>query len=292
MFDDEPRFRPPAEADSLLLGIATGCPWNRCAFCAMYRDQAYRVKTSDEIRRTIAKAARQAPDTARIFLADGNVMALPFSLLKEILTELNQAFPRLARVNLYANGRSILAKSAAELGELRQLKLHTLYMGLESGSELVLQGCNKGETAAGMIKAVRLAQDCGLRVSVMILIGLAGRARSLEHAVATAEALNRMQPRLLSALRCIPIPGTPWDQAIGDGRIAMLTETEAVRELREIVARLDLTQTVFRANHSSNILPLEGRLPKDIPRLLAELDALLDSGELDAASPGRLPQYL
>ncbi|MFZ4779716.1 MAG: radical SAM protein, partial [Terrimicrobiaceae bacterium] len=99
MSDIEPRFRPPAEADSLLLGIAMGCPWNRCTFCAMYRDRAYRVKTMEEIRRTIAKAARQAPESVRIFLADGNVMALPFTFLKEILTELNQAFPRLARVN-------------------------------------------------------------------------------------------------------------------------------------------------------------------------------------------------
>jgi radical SAM superfamily enzyme YgiQ (UPF0313 family) len=195
-------------------------------------------------------------------------------------------------VSLYANGSSIAAKTDAELRTLRALKLHTLYMGLESGDEETLQRCRKGETAEQMISAGAKAQDAGLRMSVMILLGLGGVAHSANHVTRTAAALNRMQPRLFSALRVIPLEGTELHADAVQGRFRQLTEYQIVRELRELVARLELTSTVFRANHTSNVIPLEARFPRDKPRLLAELDGLLASGKLDQHSPGRLPFWL
>ena len=289
---NNPRFRPPAEADSLILQVDRGCPYNRCTFCGMYRDVPYRRGSMDEIRRMLRREARRAPGTRRVFLADGDVMRRPFDDLQAILSLLNEHLPRLTRVSLYANGSSIAAKSGHELRALRDLRLHTLYLGLESGDEEILRRCRKGETAAEMIDAGRRAQAAGLRLSVMVLLGLGGAEGSRAHARQTAEALNRMQPRLLSALRVIPIPGTELSAEAQTGRFRMLTEQEVVRELREMVLGLDLQGTVFRANHASNSVPVEARLPRDRERLLAELDALLASGRLDAETPGPLPLWL
>lgn len=258
----------------------------------MYKGVPCRFQTLEETGAEISKAWKTHPAARRIFLADGDVMALPFGKLKAVLGMLNARFPRLARVNVYANGHSILQKSAAELRELRALKLSTLYMGLESGHEETLRAVKKRETAEEMIDAGQRAQSAGLKMSVMVLTGLGGQENSHAHAAATAAALNRMQPRLLSALRVIPIPGTELHAKEQSGHFSQPTEFQAMEELKETIQALELESTVFRANHSSNILPMEGRFPKDKPRLLRELDTLLASGTLDTTSPGPPPLSL
>jgi len=275
-------FRPPAEAESLIFQVALGCPHNTCRFCAMYKGVPYRVRPQEEVLAEFAQAARRHPGERRIFLADGDVMALSFERLRTLLEALNRLFPRLARVNLYANGSSIQAKSDAELETLRQLKLNTLYVGLESGDELLLKKMDKGETAAGMCRAVQRAQAAGLKGSVMVLLGIGGREGSARHAEATAALLNRMQPRLLSILRFVDVPGTKMDEGY-----QAVTEYEAVDELIRLLRGLELEKTVFRANHTSNPVPLEGRFPKDRERLVSLLESLLP--QLDETGPGRLP---
>jgi len=283
----EPLFRPPGEADSLIFQVAYGCPHNTCRFCAMYKGVRYQLRPEQEVLTEIAAVGRQWPETKRIFLADGDVMALPFDRLENIMTALSAAFPRLARVGIYANGSSIMNRSPEQLTRLKELKMQTLYLGLETGDQELLDRVGKTESVETMIAAGRTAQDCGLRVSVMILLGLAGAAGSERHARLTATALNRMQPRLLSALRFIEVPGckmTPEYRPV--------TEYDAVAELRLMVEALRLEKTVFRANHSSNPLPLEARFPADRERLLAQLDEILASGELDRTGPGRTPLFL
>lgn len=283
----EPLFRPPAEADSLIFQVAYGCPHNGCRFCGMYKGVVYRRRDRGELLAEIAAAGRRYPETGRVFLADGDVMALSGDNLIDCLEALNAAFSRLARVNLYANGSSIAAKSDAELRQLRDLKLNTLYVGLESGCQPVLDGWGKTEAVEIMIAAVVRAQEFGFRASVMILLGLGGRTRREEHIEATAAALNRMQPRLLAALRYIALPGLPPPDGYHPA-----SEYEAVDELRRIVSGLKLERTVFRADHSSNPMPLAGRFPADRERLLAELEAELASGLLDRRGPGRTPLFL
>lgn len=256
----------------------------------MYRGLKHRRLAVDEVRGLIQRESR--PDTQRVFLADGDVMRRPFEELRDILLALNELCPRLTRVSLYANGSSIAAKTPEQLRTLRSLKLHTLYMGLESGDDDVLERCRKGETAERMVLAGVAAREAGLRMSVMVLLGLGGAEGSDRHVERTADALNEMQPRLLSALRVIPVPGTELQQDVAAGRFSQLTEWQAVRELRELLARLELKSTVFRANHSSNVVPMEGRLPRDKERMVAELDGLLSGAELDRESPGPMPLSL
>jgi len=283
----EPLFRPPAEAESLIFQVAYGCPHNRCKFCGMYKSVRYHLRPPEEVIAEIAQAGKQYPETSRVFLADGDVMALPYDLLAGYLSALNLAFPRLARVNTYANGSSIMAKSDAELAKLRELKLSTLYLGLETGSQAVLDLFGKTESVEEMIAAVIRAQNLGFKASVMLLVGIGGRQYKSEHIKASAAALNRMQPRLLSALRFIAIPGLNLPR-----EYEPLTEYEAVDELRQIIADLMLDRTVFRANHTSNPVPLSGRFPQDKTALVQLLDRQLQSGELDVYGPGDVPLFL
>lgn len=285
-------FRPPSEAESLILRVADGCPHNTCTFCGMYKGVPYRALSPEVLAPTLDEAARVWPDAHRIFLADGDVMALPFDRLRDLLAELNYRFPNLARVNLYANGSTIAEKSDAQLAELRALKLQTLYMGLESGDQETLDRVRKREQVETMVSAAQRASHAGLRISIMVLIGLGGRARSSEHASATAEAVNEMQPQFLAALRTIPIPGTRLHTEIEAGIFQPLTEVEAVQEIRAFLADLQLGRTLFRANHVSNIVPLAGRFPRDKGALVKQCDQLLASGQLDADSPGPMPYYL
>jgi len=289
---NNPRFRPPAEAHSLILQVDEGCPYNCCTFCAMYRDVPYRRLTLGEVEAVIDQSVRDWSAARRVFLADGDVMRRSFDELQQMLVWLNERFSRLARVSVYANGSSIAAKTDDELKALRALKLHTLYLGMESGDDDVLVGCRKGETPSQMVEAGIRAQAAGLRMSVMVLLGLGGAEHTHAHALNTAAALNRMQPRLLSALCATPIPGTELYDAIDAGTFQPLTEHQVILELRELIGALELEHTVFRANHSSNIVPVEARLPRDRELLLAELDGLLASDRLDRNSPGPMALWL
>lgn len=289
---NDPGFRPPGEAQSLILQIDEGCPWNLCTFCGMYKGMPYRRRPLADVLRLIEQEAGRDAGARRIFLADGDVMSRPFAELRMILQALLMHFPQLTRINVYANGASIMGKTKAELAELKSLKFHTLYMGLESGDDEILRLCQKRETSAEMIAACTTAQAVGLRMSVMILMGLGGLDRSDQHIAHTVKALNRMQPRLLSALRVIPIAGTKLYGAVRNGTFQPLTEYGAVKELREIISRLELSSTVFRANHSSNVVPLEARFPHDKDRVVAMLDELLVSRTLDRKTAGAMPFWL
>jgi len=258
----------------------------------MYSETKFSRLELPDVRLLIEQEARYAPETRRVFLADGDAMRRPFDELKTILKDLSACLPELARVNLYATGNAIIAKTEEQLRVLHSLKLQTLYMGLESGDDDTLRRVKKAETADVMIEAGIRAQAAGLRMSVMILLGLGGTGRTREHAAATAAALNRMQPRLLSALRVVPVPGTEFYEDVRSGQFNQLTEFKVVEELRSIVEQLDLKNTVFRANHASNVVPLEGRFPRDRVRLLEELETLLKSGRLDEHSPGAMPLWL
>jgi len=289
MTTDHQIYRPPAEAGSVIIQIVEGCPWNHCSFCGMYKCVPYRPKTMVEIAHLVKSAASLYPAARRVFLADADALHLPFDLLKKTLDLLNRSFPKLARVNLYANGLSILSKSASQLTELKTLKLHTLYMGLESGDDAILERMRKRERSHDMIEACLHAKNSGLKMSVMFIIGLGGKSDSASHAHHTADVLNKMQPELLSALRFVPAPYTIMLSNVLNDSFELLSEYEEIGELKDILSKTELLHTVFRANHSSNAVILEGRLPKDKERILYHLNLLLLSNNLDRSRPSPMP---
>lgn len=284
-------YRPPAEADSLILRVAIGCPNNTCAFCGMYKGHAYEIIPWNELTAEFERQARNEPGTMRIFLADGDAMGLPFDLLRQILLKLNMLFPKLSRVSVYASSLSINALSTDELRTLRGLKLATAYTGIESGSDAVLEFLHKRDKAADAVAGAARLQQAGIRQSVMVLMGAGGQSLSESHIRESAAVLNSMQPPLLSLLTLTPVPNTPLFKWIEQGSFQVLSQRQILEEIRSLLAMLNLKSTVFRCNHTSNPLPLEGRLPKDTARLIAELNFLLKTGpNLD--EPALVPPWM
>lgn len=269
-------YRPPSEANSLILQATIGCSYNECSFCAMYRDKRFRVRPLEELREEIAWARQHLGDEVRkVFLADGDALVAKSSFLGQVLDELNGAFANLRRISVYASPQSMQVRSVEEMAMLREKGLSLYYLGIESGHDTVLQELEKGVDAAEMIRVAKKASEAGVGLSTMVLLGAGGRQLSLEHAKESARVVNAIQPRFVSTLVMTPVEGTPlWakDQA---GEVDHLEPIELARELREFVCDLDLRGSIFRSNHASNYLTLAGSLPKDKERLLAQLDAVL-----------------
>jgi len=271
-------IRPPSEAGSILLQITVGCSRNRCTFCGTYRGERFRIKPEEIVAEDIAFAARHCRRQRRVFLCDGDALVIPQRRLTTILSAVREQLPWVTRVGSYANARSIGLKSDAELRELRALGLGMLYMGLETGDDATLAAIRKGADAGTQIAMGRKAIEAGMKLSVTVILGIAGRARSSEHARETARVLSAIDPDYVGALSLMLIPGTPLYAEWRSGSFELLEPMEMLAELRSLFAETRLSQGVFHANHASNYLPIKARLPKDRAEVLDLLDRALAGG--------------
>lgn len=271
----QPAIRPPAEAESFHLQVTLGCSANTCSFCGAYMNKPFRIRPFSEIEADIEAAASIRNRIRRVFLMDGDALVLDNQKMLPILHLLQASFPRLQRVSAYANDYNILSRTDQELAALYENRLRLIYMGLESGSQPILDACRKRSTVEGMVEAVTRASRAGIKSSLIVLLGLGGKAKTQAHVTGTITALNRMQPRYLSFLSLMLVPGTGLAEEAAAGAFQELDAGELLQEARDILAGLELEKTVFRSNHASNHLALEGRLPADRERLLGELDAAL-----------------
>jgi radical SAM superfamily enzyme YgiQ (UPF0313 family) len=240
----------------------------------------FTVKDSEEITSDIDKAAALYPDTRRVFLLDGDALAVSNVKLLPILKKLDEVFPKLSRIASYSNGYNITQRSSTELAELNKSKMRLIYIGLESGNQDVLDHCKKRSTADEMIDAVKRAGRVGIKSSVIVLLGLGGKEHSEKHVRDTIKALNKMQPRYLSFLSVMLIPGTPLYKECKEKRFKELNSHELLAEAHSIIKGLELEKTIFRSNHASNYLSLEGRFPQDKNKLLNNLDLAI-KGEIN-----------
>jgi len=272
-------FRPPSEANSLILRVAIGCSHNTCTFCAMYRNTPFRIRGLDEIDAVMACAQRLYPDTRRVFLADGNALAVPTNMLLIILRKLHQSFPRLTRVGCYANPKDAAYKSPAELTALREAGLKITYMGIESGDPTVLCSIQKGVVPDQIIEAGQKILQAGIKLSTTIILGLGGRERTIEHAQNTAAVINATAPTMVNALSLMVYPGTLLAQSIESGTFIPLTTREILEEHYHLLKALT-SSCIYRSDHASNYLPLSGTLPKDKARMLKSLLHVMGTSQL------------
>lgn len=268
-------YRPPSEADSLILQATIGCSYNECAFCAMYRDKRFRIRPIAELREEIEWARSHLDDVHKVFLADGDALIARPSFLHEVLAALREAFPNLRRVSCYASPQALLVRSVSDMTALAQAGLSQYYLGVESGHDEVLARLTKGVDSKQMIEAAGKATAANVRLSVMILLGAGGRALSNDHARESARVVNAIAPRFVSTLVMTPVVGTPLHDSWQRGEIDELDPLETARELREFVAGLELDGAIFRSNHASNWLALGGTLQKDKAAIVATLDRVL-----------------
>ncbi|HMI88884.1 MAG TPA: radical SAM protein [Polyangiaceae bacterium] len=269
-------FRPPSEADAYILQATVGCSWNHCTYCDMYRDKQYRVRSLDETL-TDVHAARSAlgPRVEKIFVADGDALAMDVEHWEAILTACRESFPRLRRVSAYATAMNLLEKSVSELTRLRERGLVQLYIGPESGDDVTLQRIAKGATFADHVEAARRADAAGIKLSAIFLLGVGGIVRTFQHAEESARLVSAMNPAFFSLLTLTVIPQTPMARLENKGKFELPSVQRMLEELRTIVALAEPTESVFRTNHASNYLPLGGVLPRDRERILSVVDRAL-----------------
>jgi len=270
-------YRPFSEANSYLLQCTVGCSHNRCTFCAMYKDKKYRIRGLDEIKTDIAMAKNYYGNVEKVFLCDGDAIAIDTDMLLEILKALYETFPSLRHVGTYVGPRSTLNKSMAELKVLRTAGLTKAYLGVETGDDRVLNEIRKGVTAAEMLKAGRNLIEAGIGLSSMILLGIAGKGeRSYEHAVATAEITNAMKPQYLAALTVTPVPNTVLYRQVQAGKFEVMDAFETLEEMKILFEHLTMDNLKFVGVHASNYLPINGTLQRDKDRILATINAVLE----------------
>jgi len=273
---DEPLFRPPSEAYSLILQVSLGCAWNKCAFCEMYSSKQFRVRPETDVFTEIESLSPYSDQIRKVFLADGNAMVLSFDKLSRLLDKLNACFPKLNRVSAYALPRDIESKTDEELQILADKGLKLLYVGIESGDDELLQVINKGESFRSTSQALQKARQAGIKLSVMILNGLGGQKFSEQHAINSAKLVNEIQPEFLSTLvLSYPHGEEHFKQKFNDEFIPLNT-IELIAEMKVFIETLELNNTVFRSDHASNYLILKGNLSRDKDELLNRINGVLN----------------
>ncbi|MBU0733262.1 MAG: radical SAM protein [Proteobacteria bacterium] len=268
-------IRPPSEAFSILLQVTTGCSHNKCTFCGTYKDKRFRIKDDRIILGDILFASKYMKRQDRVFLMDGDALIIPQKRLMWILDRIREHLPWVRRVGAYANAKSIRMKTAQELIDLKKNGLGILYLGVETGDEDLLKKIRKGSSPQHLINMGRKAREAGIKLSVTVLLGIAGREKSIEHARATGELLSGMDPNYVGALTVMLIPGTQLHDEFRNGTFEVPTERELLLELREMIEHTHLSRGLFFSNHASNYLPLKARLPKGKQDALDQIDSAL-----------------
>ena len=269
-------IRPPSEANSILLQVTVGCSRNKCTFCGTYRGERFKIKPDSIIMEDIAFAAQYCKHQRRVFICDGDALIVTQKRLLNILMEIENQLPWVTRVGIYANAKSLKTKTLDELKTLKNHGLGIVYMGLETGDDVTLKKINKGATADDMIQMGRKAREAGFKLSITVLLGIAGKTRSRIHAMETGRVLSAIDPEYIGALSLMLIPGTPLYQDYASGDFTLLESAEMLEELKNMIAATNLSRGLFYANHASNYLPIKARLPKDKAAAIKLIDSALE----------------
>jgi len=290
-------LRPPSEHASYYLPLTSGCSNNTCTFCA-YSFTNLGVRDLQEVKNEIdamslymnsrmtlpgqpdiVYAILRRWDGKRVFLQDGDALVYPYPKLVEALQYLNTKFPRIERIASYATPQDILRRSVGELKALKDLKLGILYMGVESGDDVVLRRIIKGATHAEMVEAATKVRQAGIMLSMTVILGLGGVQGSQQHAMETARILTEMDPDYAGALTLTLIPGTPLYQEWENGEFELITPFDSLNELRAMVENATFTDCFFSSMHASNYFAIRGSLPADRRKMLAQLDSILSKND-------------
>ncbi|MCU0600235.1 MAG: radical SAM protein [Desulfobacterales bacterium] len=268
-------IRPPSEANSILLQVTVGCSHNKCTFCGAYKGERFKIKSDDIILEDIAFASKYCKRQDRLFICDGDALIVPQKKLLWILSEIKKQIPWVTRVGVYANTKGIKMKTPEELIELREHGLGIAYMGLETGDDVTLKNVHKGATARIMIDMGKKIRAAGIKLSITVLLGLAGRDRSDIHAAETGMVLSQIDPEYVGALSLMLIPGTPLHDDYAAGKFPLIEPVEMLSELRTMIEHTSLSNGLFHANHASNYLPIRAKFPEDKIKTLALIDEAL-----------------
>ncbi len=274
-------YRPPSEAYSLLVQVTIGCTHNKCTFCKMFKNKKFRVRALEEVLEDLAWARARYSRVERMFLCDGDALALSNRRLMPILEYIKENFPECERVTIYGRANDVNKKSAEEMKELYDAGITMVYIGAESGSDKVLKDVNKGVTRRELIDAVRKIEDCGMEASVTFISGLAGKDGWEDHAIQTGTMITEMNPSYVGLLTLIVEPNVPMYDDIQSGKLRLLSPEEVMQETLLMLEHTHVDKKcVLRSNHASNYVSLRGDLPQDKEKMMNQLRAAMKNSDM------------
>ena len=274
-------YRPPSEAYSLLVQVTIGCTHNKCTFCKMFKNKKFRVRALEEVLEDLAWARARYSRVERMFLCDGDALALSNRRLMPILEYIKVNFPECERVTIYGRANDVNKKSAEEMKELYDAGITMVYIGAESGSDEVLKAVNKGVTRQELIDAVRKIEDCGMEASVTFISGLAGKDGWEDHAIQTGTMITEMNPSYVGLLTLIVEPNVPMYDDIQSGKLRLLSPEEVMQETLLMLEHTHVDKKcVFRSNHASNYVSLRGDLPQDKEKMMDMLKKAMSNHDM------------
>ena len=279
---DAPLYRPPSESRSLIFQITLGCSFNECSFCDMYRSKEYSERTWDEIKTEIDMMADYLPDTKRIFLADGDALNIDSEFMIKIVRYIREKFPSLERISCYAMPMNILKKTAEELERMNKAGLDMFYLGIESGSDLILKKVTKGAVAKTITRSVNKAKEAGYIMSCMIILGLGGRTHSKEHISGTARVISACSPQYVGALT-LHLDNGIKQEFLDKFKepFIKINDDESLQELYDLIGQIETKdEIIFRANHGSNAYTIKGTFPQDRQEMLERIEWMKQHPEI------------
>lgn len=265
-------YRPPSEAYSLIVQATIGCTHNKCTFCSMYKDKKFRVRPTEEVIEDLKIGRERYTKVKRIFIADGDALAIKNSELEKILLFIKENFPECERVGIYGSPKAILSKTDEELKRLKDLGIGIVYLGVESGSEKILKAINKGVSRDEMVKAGKKVVESGIKLSITLISGIGGKENSYEHAIESAKIINQINPDYVGLLTLIIDEGVPLYKDLQSGKFVLLSPKEVLLETKTMVENINIDNCIFRSNHASNYVSLKGTLSQDKDLILSQIN--------------------
>ena len=275
-----PIYRPPSEADSLLIQATVGCPHNRCTFCMVYKDGIrFKVRPVEAVKEDILAARKvYGAGVKTLFLPAGNTIAMPTDALCDICRFAKEVFPVLKRITVYGSSQFIFKKGIEDLGKLAEAGLSRIHVGLETGDDVILKQIRKGTHSSEQITAGKWVMAAGIQLSLYVILGIGGKERTVSHAAETARVLNAIDPDFIRLRTFVPKVNTPLLEAVQSGGFKMLSPHEVLRETERLIKPLSVTSQLA-SDHYTNYLNLHGRLPEKKQALLREIEKALGRDE-------------
>jgi radical SAM superfamily enzyme YgiQ (UPF0313 family) len=265
-------FRPPVEADSMLLQVTVGCAHNQCTFCNMYDDVSFRAISLDQIELDLREYREVIPRAERVFLVNGDAFVLSAAQLKKIARLVVDYFPECKTITMYASIQNIRAKSDDDLRELKKCGINDLYVGIESGWDQVVSHLKKGHTVEEAKTALARLNDAGINHIAALMLGIAGRENGLENAKYTGAFFNETRPILIWAGTLAIFQGTPLAKEVETGVFTAASEIEILEEEKALIRSINLENIPFYGIHPTNTVPIYGMLPRDRKKMIDSID--------------------
>ncbi|WP_288478305.1 radical SAM protein [uncultured Clostridium sp.] len=275
---DMPLYRPPSEANSLIIQATLGCSHNKCSFCSMYKGKKFTIKPLEQIKEEILEFRKIYTYVQKIFIADGDALIIPMNDLRELLKFIKNTFKECTRVTMYASPKSIRLKTIDELREFKNLGLEMVYMGIESGSEEILKDINKGATRDEIIQASKKIKESDIKLSATIISGIGGKEKTNLHAKDTGSIISIIKPNYVGVLSLMIEKNTEIEEKVKNGELEILSSFEILKEIKEILKNINTDEKIiFRSNHASNYVSLKGTLPIDKDRLIEDINWCIEN---------------